>query len=416
MSSNNWGHHFHPLRILRLSAYWVATISVLGFVSIGISAAPLISQAALPLRTKLTLSYDRALYQAAIKPDTNVPLARFFGEVSGYPVTIHNIDVRFSGKEDGKTYIGEPTLLIVQRCPRGGTYGYGGGSCQTTTVTDHTLLKVDRQSYVTKFVFPTGFVVSSDQILSFVVQAAVTQPTEAGAMIAVAVPELVGSVASGKLDTTLTKAKSAARPILALNTIFRSVENPAVYYYAGDAKRYVFPDVLTFRSWYANDRDVVRVSATETGAISLGGQVAIRPGTYLVKQATNSRIYAVAGQSVLRPIASPVATERLYGKDWQDRLLVLSDAVFATYTIGEQLTAQSSHVDGTIIQYDRSNDRYVIVGGRKRLLNSAGFRDNNYRTEFITKKVPTTISYPTGSPVTGFEAALFTPAGPLVNP
>jgi hypothetical protein len=57
---------------------------------------------------------------------------------------------------------------------------------------------------------------------------------------------------------------------------------PAVYYYATDAKRYVFPNEKTYFAWYNDFSGVKTITDTELAAIAIGGNVTVRPGTKLV--------------------------------------------------------------------------------------------------------------------------------------
>src|SRR5512145_2483213 len=54
---------------------------------------------------------------------------------------------------------------------------------------------------------------------------------------------------------------------------------PAVYFYAADGKRYVFPDEKTYFSWFVDFSSVKTITDSELAAITIGGNVTIRPGT-----------------------------------------------------------------------------------------------------------------------------------------
>jgi hypothetical protein len=59
---------------------------------------------------------------------------------------------------------------------------------------------------------------------------------------------------------------------------------PAVYYYGADAKRYVFPDVKTYETWYGSDFSSVKtITDTELATIPIGGNVTYRPGESMIK-------------------------------------------------------------------------------------------------------------------------------------
>jgi len=114
---------------------------------------------------------------------------------------------------------------------------------------------------------------------------------------------------------------------------------PAVYYHAADGKRYVFPNLGTYESWFVDFSRVVQVSDAELAAMPLGGNVTYRPGIRMVKIQTDPKVYAVARGGVLRWVASETLAEDLYGQFWNDAIDDVSDAFFADYEIGVPLSS-----------------------------------------------------------------------------
>ncbi|MBD3360103.1 MAG: hypothetical protein GF365_05365 [Candidatus Buchananbacteria bacterium] len=112
----------------------------------------------------------------------------------------------------------------------------------------------------------------------------------------------------------------------------------AVYYYGVDAKRYVFPDLKTYETWYANFSEVKEITDEELAAIPIGGNVTFRPGTKMVKINTDPKVYAVSQDGTLRWVTTEAIAECLYGADWEDLVADISDAFFINYTIGQPIT------------------------------------------------------------------------------
>ena len=110
----------------------------------------------------------------------------------------------------------------------------------------------------------------------------------------------------------------------------------AVYYYAQDGKRYVFPTEKIYMSWYADFSGVVTVTDTELANIAIGGNVTYRPGVRLVKITTDPRVYAVHGQA-LRWIASEAAARQIFGDDWARQVDDIPDPFFVNYTMGADI-------------------------------------------------------------------------------
>jgi len=109
---------------------------------------------------------------------------------------------------------------------------------------------------------------------------------------------------------------------------------PAVYYYAADGKRYVFPDAGAYGSWFVDFSGIVQVSDAELASMPLGGNVTYRPGIRMVKIQTDPKVYAVTRGGVLHHVLSETLAEDLYGQYWSSAIDDVSDAFFADYRIG----------------------------------------------------------------------------------
>ncbi len=178
---------------------------------------------------------------------------------------------------------------------------------------------------------------------------------------------------------------------------------PTVYYYASDMKRYVFPNEATFFSWFPDFSSVKTITDAELAAVSLGGNLTIRPGTKLVKITTDPKVYAIAPGGVLRWIESESIATSLYGSAWARRVVDVPDSYFTNYTTGPSLST-AVHPDGTLVSYAGDPARYVVMGGMKRKFNpDSAFAANWYNAANV---IQTTIMYPAGSDVTAREAMM----------
>lgn len=207
---------------------------------------------------------------------------------------------------------------------------------------------------------------------------------------------IVSSVGVGSLG--FAGAASAATPGDLLKA-----SGPAVYYYAGDGKRYVFPNEKTYFSWYNDFSSVKTISDAELASITIGGNVTIRPGTKLVKIQTDPKVYAVTKCGTLHWIESETIAKNLYGDAWATRVVDVPDAFFVNYSIGSSV-ATSVHPDGQVVQYSGDSNWYVIWGGQKRKFASQSAFDANRLNPL--NSVMTSIVYPNGADVTGREADL----------
>ena len=91
-----------------------------------------------------------------------------------------------------------------------------------------------------------------------------------------------------------------ASATLASGTLIKSESSSMVYYYASNGKRYVFTGKDVLASWYDSSQDLLtgtstmcqnvkQLTAMQMGAITIGGNVDIRPGTYVVKTASDPK-------------------------------------------------------------------------------------------------------------------------------
>ncbi|MCI0479602.1 hypothetical protein L0Y59_03585 [Candidatus Uhrbacteria bacterium] len=189
---------------------------------------------------------------------------------------------------------------------------------------------------------------------------------------------------------------------------------PAVYYYAQDGKRYVFPNEKTYFSWYKDFASVKTISDAELAAIAIGGNVTVRPGTKLIKIQTDPKTYAVTRCGTIHWIESETIAKSLYGDAWATRVIDVPDAFFVNYTVGSSV-ATAVHPNGQVITYEGDSSSYIVWDGKKRKFASqAAFDANGLNAVY---SVGTTISYPNGTDVTGRESDIadVVCAGPAVT-
>jgi hypothetical protein len=219
---------------------------------------------------------------------------------------------------------------------------------------------------------------------------------------------ILWSVGGGLL--ALPGAASAATVVA--GDLVKSPARSDVYYYASDAKRYVFPNETTYKSWYADFSGVKTISEAEMAAMPLGANVTIRPGTKLIKITTDPKVYAVSPNGTLRWIETEAIATALYGSAWASRVVDVPDGYFVNYTVGASLSS-AVHPDGTVVMYSGSSDMFVVWGGMKRKLTGDSFAMNGYQ---MSNVIVTTASYPAGTDVTGREAALANTVNPGSTP
>jgi len=121
-------------------------------------------------------------------------------------------------------------------------------------------------------------------------------------------------------------------------TLIKATDN-AVYYYGANAKRYVFPNEKTYKTWFANFLLVIPISAELLADIPIGGNATYKPGVRLVKITTDPKVYWVDKQGTLRHIKTESIAKELWGNTWYKMIDDVQDALFVNYQIGAPIEA-----------------------------------------------------------------------------
>lgn len=151
-------------------------------------------------------------------------------------------------------------------------------------------------------------------------------------------------------------------------TLIMSESSSAVYILGLDGDRHAFPTEREFTSWGLSFDDVEVVDDRTIAAYDLGANVTIRPGTYLLKLQTNSKVFAVEPGGVLRWVSTEAVALQLYGAGWASRVVDVSDTLWGNYMVGEDIDS-AVHPDGTIIV--RNGLHYYVADGSKAYLSDA---------------------------------------------
>ena len=111
----------------------------------------------------------------------------------------------------------------------------------------------------------------------------------------------------------------------------------AVYYYAGNGKRFVFPNEKVFLSWYTNFDSVKTIPLDQMSLIPIGGNVTYRPGSTLVKFQTDTKTYLPTKGGILRWVQTEEVARGYFGTNWNQYVDDISEAFFVNYKMGEPI-------------------------------------------------------------------------------
>jgi hypothetical protein len=193
-------------------------------------------------------------------------------------------------------------------------------------------------------------------------------------------------------------------------TLIKTADNSAVYYYAEDGKRYVFPNQATYDTWYMGDFSGVEVvSMSEMGDIQLGGNIPYRAGTRMIKLNNDPKVYTLEPGGVLRHVPSEAVAADLFGASWNTKIDDMPDSFFAsTYTYGDALVA--SYPTGSLVKEPGGATTYYIDGMEKRpVSDEVAFNANKF--DWGNVQEHDLSAYTDGSSITGEESEMTTPVG-----
>ncbi len=125
----------------------------------------------------------------------------------------------------------------------------------------------------------------------------------------------------------------------------------AVYWYATNGRRYVFPNDKTFYTWFTpfTFYSVQRIPDAELASILIGGNVTYRPGARMIKLSTDPRVYAVDNFGTARPINSEEVAQALYGSRWRTLIDDVPDAFFVNYSLGAPILSPADFRPSTAL-------------------------------------------------------------------
>lgn len=116
-----------------------------------------------------------------------------------------------------------------------------------------------------------------------------------------------------------------------------TLSDTAVYYYASNGKRYVFPNEKVYFTWYPDFGGVRVLTIEEMALIPIGGNITYRPASKLVKFQTDPKVYLPTKGGVLRWATTEEIVRTWFGQDWNANVDDISEAFHVNYTMGDPI-------------------------------------------------------------------------------
>lgn len=117
----------------------------------------------------------------------------------------------------------------------------------------------------------------------------------------------------------------------------QTLSDTAVYYYASNGKRYVFPNEKTYFTWYPNFNNVRVIPLDQMSLIPIGGNITYAPASRLVKFQTDSKVYLPTKGGILRWAKTEDIVSTWFGPNWNRSVDDISEAFYVNYIFGEPI-------------------------------------------------------------------------------
>lgn len=229
----------------------------------------------------------------------------------------------------------------------------------------------------------------------------------------------VGTSSTGAGAKTRLEANASLPPAFQVDSLVKlaSDNDPTtqadttVYYLGLDAKRHPFANGEAYSSWYADFSAVRTIDAATLASIPLGAPILARPGTRLVKIASDPKTYYVEPGYRLRWLKDEATAVKMFGSDWNRNVIDVDVSLYLRYVTGEPITLASLDTgwpSGSLFRLPGRIITWYVQAGQRRAFASSAFSVNNFQERFVlNSNTPSLLSLPIGSDINGQEDGLF---------
>ncbi len=165
------------------------------------------------------------------------------------------------------------------------------------------------------------------------------------------------STGDATLKAVVDTIEISAQPVITFTTaafhagdLIKEATRSAVYYYADNGQRYIFPTATTYSSWFSGYSAIKTVSDAALAAVPTSGNVTVRPGklVQIVSMDTpwrvmDPKVYAVSRGGVLRWVKTADAASAIFGADWEKQIIAIPEVFSTNYVFGADISAAADY-------------------------------------------------------------------------
>ncbi|MBI5071363.1 Ig-like domain-containing protein [Candidatus Falkowbacteria bacterium] len=126
--------------------------------------------------------------------------------------------------------------------------------------------------------------------------------------------------------------------------LIKGTASTAVYYYASDGRRYIFPTAAIYSSWFTGFSSIKTISDADLAAVPTSGNVTVRPGklVQVVSMDTpwrvmDPKVYAVSRGGILHWVKTADAASTIFGTDWEKKIVAVPEVFATNYNYGADI-------------------------------------------------------------------------------
>lgn len=165
------------------------------------------------------------------------------------------------------------------------------------------------------------------------------------------------SPGNATLKATVETLEISEQPVItfmavtfAAGDLIKGSGSTAVYYYAENGRRYIFPTVATYSSWFSDFSSIKTISDAELASVPTTGNITVRPGklVQIVSMDTpwrvmDPKVYAVSLGGKLRWVKTADVAQAIFGANWEKQIIAVPEAFSTNYVFDSDISSVADY-------------------------------------------------------------------------